>query len=154
MAVLPAVGGVQTVLVFQLTGNLPAPAEVVTVADASAIGIHADGHNMQVVAVDVLMLVDNKRLLTESHPFHILTRDVFQLHVRQAVVRMRIERHVHDGLLRPRVRGKVTGEVLHGTADVHLSGTAVENLVRAEQLALLLVDFLPVVRQRPEQRFS
>ena len=108
---------------------------------------------MQVVAVDVLVLVDNVRLFAEAHPFHVLTRDALQLHVRQAVVGMRIERHVHDWLLRPRVRGEVTGEVLHGTADVHFSGTAVEDFVRAEQLALLLVDFLPVVRQRPEQRF-
>jgi len=153
MAVLPAVGGVQTVLVFQLTGNLPAPAEVVAVADAPAVIIHADGHDVQVVAVDVLVFVDDVRLFAEPHPFHVLTRDVLQFHVRQAVIGMRVERYVHDGLLRPHVGREVAREVLHGAADVHPAGTAVENFVRAEQFALFLVNLLPVVRQCPEQRF-
>ena len=107
MAVLPAVGGVQAVLALQLTGNLPASAEVVAVADAPAIGIHTDGYDVQVVAVDVLVFVDNERLLAEPHPFHVLTRYVLQLHVRQAVVGMRVERHVHDGLLCPHVGRQV-----------------------------------------------
>ena len=108
MAVLPAVGGVQTVLAFQLTGNFPAPAEVVAVADAPAVIIHADGHDVQVVAVDVLVFVDDVRLFAEPHPFHVLTRDVLQFHVRQAVIGMRVERYVHDGLLRPHVWREVT----------------------------------------------
>ena len=108
MAVLPAVGGVQTVLAFQLTGNLPAPAEVVAVADAPAVIIHTDGHDVQVVAVDVLVFIDDVRLFAEPHPFHVLTRNALQFHVRQSVIGMRVERYVHDGLLRPHVGREVT----------------------------------------------
>ena len=67
------------------------------------MSIHPYGHDVQVVAVDVLVFVDNERLFAKPHPFHIFTRDALQLHVRQAIVGMRIERHVHDGLLRPHV---------------------------------------------------
>ena len=55
VTVLPAVGGVQTVLAFQLRGDALAAAMDEILVQPPAILVHIDGDDMQVVAVDVLM---------------------------------------------------------------------------------------------------
>ena len=152
MAVLPAVCGVQAVLAFQLGGDALAAAVDEVLVQPPAPLVHIDGNDVQVVAVDVLVLEDKKGLVAVAQLFQILPRKLFHLHVRQAVVGMRIEGDVDDLVPCTHVLRHIAPEVLHGTGDVHPSAAVVEDLVHGEELALALVHLQSVVGECAVQR--
>ena len=102
---VPAFRIVKPVLLFQLTCNLLAAVEIVSGVDAPAVFVHPDRHDMQVVAVDVLVFEHKIRLVAVAHLFQILACDVLKLRVGQHILRVRVERYMHHRFLHPRLCG-------------------------------------------------
>ena len=81
----------QPVFPFQFACYLLAPVKVIPGVYAPAVLVHPDRHDMQMVAVDVLMLENEIRLVAEPHLLQILQCDVLKFCIRQNIVGMRIE---------------------------------------------------------------
>lgn len=120
---------------------------VVSAIQALAVFIHSDGHDVHVVTVNVLMLVNQVWLVAISHALQVFPCDVLHLHIRQHIIRMRIQGDMHDRLLCSDVRRKVSLEITQGIGDARLSRTIIEDLVRCQELSLLLVNLLTIVCQ-------
>ena len=116
--------------------------------------VHVDCHDVQVVAVDVLVLEDKIRLVSETEPFQIIAGDILQLNIGQYILRMRVERDMHYRFLHFHLRRHESLEALHRLADVHLPRTVIVDAVGGEQPPLCLVNLLPVVGNRAVQRIS
>ena len=84
---------------------------VVSAIQALAVFIHSDGHDVHVMTVDVLMLVNHVWLVAISHAFQVFPCDVLHLHIRQHIIGMRIQGYMHDRLFRSDVRRKVSLEI-------------------------------------------
>ena len=149
---LPAVGRVQTVLAFQFRSDALAAAVDEVLVQPPAPLVHIDRDDVQVVAVDVLVLENQIGLVAVAQLLQILPREAFHFHVRQAVVGMRIEGDVDDFVPCADILRHVPSEILFGTGDIHPSAAIVEDLVHGKQLSLALVHLHAVVGQRPVQR--
>ena len=144
---LLAVCLVEIVLLLQVTGDSLAPMVVISTVQAFAVLIHPDGHDVHVVTVNVLMLVNHVWLVAISHALQVFPCDVLHLHIRQHIIRMRIQGDMHDRLFRSDVRRKVSLEITQGIGDARLSRTIIEDLVRCQELSLFLVNLLTIVCQ-------
>ena len=120
---------------------------VVSAIQALAVFIHSDGYDVHVVTVNVLMLVDHVWLVAISHALQVFTGNILHLHIRQHIIRMRIQGYMHDRLLCSDVRRKVSLEITQGVGDARLSRTIIEDLVRCQELSLFLVNLLTIVCQ-------
>ena len=144
---LLAVCLVEIVLLLQVTGDSLALMVVVSAIQALAVFIHPDGYDVHVVTVNVLMLVDHVWLVAISHALQVFTGNILHLHIRQHIIRMRIQGYMHDRLLCSDVRRKVSLEIMQCVGDACLSRTIIEDLVRCQELSLFLVNFLTIVCQ-------
>ena len=144
---LLAVCLVEIVLLLQVTGDSLALMVVVSAIQALAVFIHSDGYDVHVVTVNVLMLVDHVWLVAISHALQVFTGNILHLHIRQHIIRMRIQGYMHDRLLCSDVRRKVSLEITQGVGDARLSRTIIEDLVRCQELSLFLVNLLTIVCQ-------
>ena len=144
---LLAVRLVEIVLLLQVTGDSLAPVVIISTVQAFAVFIHPDGHDVHVMTIDVLMLVNHVWLVAISHALQVFTGDVLHLHIRQHIIRMRIQGDMHDRLFRSYMRRKVSLEITQGVGDARLSRTIIEDLVRCQELSLLLVNLLTIVCQ-------
>ena len=144
---LLAVCLVEIVLLLQVTGDSLALMVVVSAIQALAVFIHSDGHDVHVMTVDVLMLVNHIWLVAISHALQVFPCDVLHIHIRQHIIRMRIQGDMHDRLFRSDVRRKVSLEITQGIGDARLSRTIIEDLVRCQELSLFLVNLLTIVCQ-------
>ena len=137
----------EIVLLLQVTGDSLALMVVVSAIQALAVFIHPDGYDVHVVTVNVLMLVDHVWLVAISHALQVFTGNILHLHIRQHIIRMRIQGYMHDRLLCSDVRRKVSLEIMQCVGDACLSRTIIEDLVRCQELSLFLVNFLTIVCQ-------
>ena len=144
---LLAVCLVEIVLLLQVTSDSLALMVVVSAIQALAVFIHSDGHDVHVMTVNVLMLVNHVWLVAISHALQVFTGDVLHVHIRQHIIRMRIQGYMHDRLLCSDVRRKVSLEITQGIGDARLSRTIIEDLVRCQELSLFLVNLLTIVCQ-------
>ena len=144
---LLAVCLVEIVLHLQVTSDSLALMVVVSAIQALAVFIHSDGHDVHVVTVNVLMLVNHVWLVAISHAFQVFTGDVLHVHIRQHIIGMRIQGYMHDRLLCSDVRRKVSLEITQGIGDARLSRTIIEDFVRCQELSLFLVNLLTIVCQ-------
>ena len=144
---LLAVCLVEIVLLLQVTSDSLALMVVVSAIQALAVFIHSDGHDVHVMTVDVLMLVNHVWLVAISHALQVFTGDVLHVHIRQHIIGMRIQGYMHDRLLCSDVRRKVSLEITQGIGDARLSRTIIEDLVRCQELSLFLVNLLTIVCQ-------
>ena len=127
---LLAVCLVEIVLLLQVTGDSLAPMVVVSAIQTLAVFIYSDSHDVHVMTVDVLMLVNHVWLVAISHALQVFTSDVLHVHIRQHIIGMRIQGYMHDRLLCFDVRRKVSLEITQGIGDARLSRTIIEDLVR------------------------
>ena len=97
--------------------------------NAFALLVHTDGNDVKMVAIYILMLDDDIRLVTISHALHILMRHLCQFPVRQPVIRMGIERDMDYRLFRPHLSGHPLLEVCQHLCNIDLTITVVENLI-------------------------
>ena len=149
---LAAVSRVQPVLLFQLGGDaLAAPVDEVTV-EPPAVFVHIDGNDVQVVAVDVLVLEYKIRLVAVTQPVEILACELFQLRIGQMVVGVRIERNVDDLITRAHLLRHEALEIPLGTCHVHPSVAVVKNPVHGKEPAFTLIHFQTVVGECAVQR--
>ena len=149
--VLPVVCRVQPVYLFQLGGDAPAAAVDEIAVEPPSLLVHIDGDDVQVVAADVLVLEDKVRLVAVAQPVEILACELFQLHVGQAVVGVRIEGNMDDLIPSAYLLRHEALEVLLGTGYVHMSAAVVENPVYGKEPAFAFVHLLPVVGKRTVQ---
>ena len=143
---------VKPVLPFQLAGYLLAPVEVIAHVYTPAVPVHPDRHDMQVVAVDVLVLENKVRLVAEPHLFQILAGDVLQFRVGQHILGMRIQRDMHHRLFHFHLRRQEGEKALHRLVDVHRPRAVIEDTVGGKQPAFRFVNLLPVVGECAVQR--
>ena len=120
---------------------------VVSAIQALAVFIHSDGHDVHVVTVNVLMLVDHVWLVAISHALQVFPCDVLHIHIRQHIIGMRIQGDMHDRLFRSDMRRKVSLEITQGIGDARLSRTIIEDLVCSQEFSLFLVNLLTIVCQ-------
>ena len=144
----------QPVFPFQFACYLLAPVKVIPGVYAPAFLVHPDRHNMQMVAVDVLMLENEIRLVAEPHLLQILPCDVLKFCVRQNIVGMRIERDMHHRFLHLRPHGHQSEKVLHSPVDIHRPRTVIVDAVGCQKPPFRLVDLFPVVGKCAVQRLS
>ena len=148
---LLAVCLVEIVLLLQVTGDSLAPMVVVSAIQTLAVLIHPDGHDVHVVTVNVLMLVNHVWLVAISHALQVFPCDVLHVHIRQHIIRMRIQGDMHDRLFRSDMRRKVSLEITQGIGDARLSRTIIEDLVRCQEFSFFLVNLLTIVCQSAVQ---
>lgn len=81
-----ALGGrAQAVASFQSIEDLARPPSLEVVRQLAAVESHAQRHDMQMPAFDVLVQKDETGLCAVAHTFHILACDLPQLVVRETV---------------------------------------------------------------------
>ena len=148
---LLAVCLVEIVLLLQVTGDSLAPMVVVSAIQTLAVFIHSDGHDVHVMTVDILMLVNHVWLVAISHALQVFTGNILHLHIRQHIIRMRIQGDMHDRLLCSDMRRKVSLEITQGIGNARLSRTIIEDLVCSQELSFFLVNLLTIVCQSPIQ---
>ena len=141
----------QPVLLFQLLGYFLAPAVLEAVGNLPAPAVHAQGHDVDVVAVDVCMLKNQERLVAVAQLLHVLPADGGKLPVGQYIVGMRIERDVDDRLLGAVVRGKPCRESLHRFAHAEMPVLRVWKQVGIQYLRVPFLYLRLVVCQRAIQ---
>lgn len=146
---LLAVCLVEIVLLLQVTGDSLALVVVVSAVQALAVFIHSDGHDVHVVSVNILMLVNHIWLVAISHALQVFPCDILHLHIRQHIIRMRIQGDMHDWFFCSDVRRKVSLEITQGVDDARLSRTIIEDLVRCQELSLFLVNLSPLYASAP-----
>ena len=142
----------QTIFLFQLTGNLLATIVIVLITDTFPVLVHPHCHDVQVVAVDVLMLEYKIRLVSETEFFQILAGYILQFRIGQHILRVRVERDMYHWLLDLHLRWQEGVETLHRLAYVHRSRTVIVDAVGGKQPPLRLVNLLSVVGNRAVQR--
>ena len=147
--VLPAVRRMEPVAPFQVAGDAVAATEEIVLIQPPAALVHVDGNDVQVVATDVLVLVNHVGLVTITELFHILACEVFELDICQAVVRVRVQGDMDDRVAGTHIGGHAAFEVFRRPGRVHLSGTRIENLVGGKEPALLPVHLFAVIGECP-----
>ena len=119
--------------------------------NALALLVHTDGNDVQMMAVDVLMLDNDIRLVAITHALHILMRHLCQFPVRQPVIRMGIERDMDYRLFRPHLSGHPLLEVCQHLCNIDLTITVVEHLVSVQQLAFPHIHLVGVILDGTEK---
>ena len=90
---------VQPVFLFQFTGDLLAAPMLELVIQRSAVFVHPQANDVDMVAVDVLVFIDQIRLVAIAQFPHILPCDVRKLAVRKHVFRVRVYGNMQYRLL-------------------------------------------------------
>ena len=144
----------QPVLLFQFPPDAVAATEKEILIEPPAFLIHIDCHDMQMVAVYVLVLDNKVRLVAVAEFLQILACDVLQFRVGQHVVGMRVERDMEYRFLHPRMLRHTGKKALHRLAYVHRPRAVIVDAVGGEQTPFRLVDLFPVVGKRAVQRLS
>lgn len=143
-----ALGGrAQAVVSFQSIEDLPRPSRLEVVRQLAAVEPHAQRHDMDMPAFDVLVQKDETGLCAVTHTLHILACDLPQLVVRETVFGSGIQGGVKHGILRAAVGFEVRFETTQRLADVEISlvRDLHRGIERRQKTALAPVDLILVV---------
>ena len=94
----------QSVLLFQLPCDSLATMEIVPVVQTFAVLVHTDRDDVQMVAVNILVLIDHIGLVAITEFLQIFECDILKIGVGQPVIGMRIEGDMDNGLFRSHSR--------------------------------------------------
>ena len=97
-------------LLFQFPADLHRTLVFVAVGNRPSGFVHTDGNDMDVFTSDVVVAVNDIRLVAEAHALHILLRQFYELFFGHAIFRIGVERDVQDGFLGLAVGGEVISE--------------------------------------------
>ena len=136
---------VEIIPLFEVTEDVEASTFSEVTVDALALFIDTDGNDMQMVAVYVLVLDDDIRLVAIALALHVLMCHLRQFAIGQFVVRMGIERDVDDRLLCSHLIRHVPLKVMQGLDNVNFARTIVEDLVGIKQQPLALIHLVGIV---------
>ena len=143
---------VQPILPLQILAYALAPAEEEVLVEPPAALIYIDGDDMQMVAVDVLVLIHHIGLVAVAQTVEVFPCYLLQFRVRQHIVGMRIDGDVQHRLLRAHRGGHEGQEALHRLGNIHRATPVVEDAVGGQQPSLFLVDLLPIVGECAVER--
>ncbi len=142
----------EIVFFLQLGGNLLAAPKKKVLIEPLALLVDINGHYMDMVPVDVLVLVNYERLLPEAKFLQILAGEDFKILIRELIIRVRIERDMKDRLFCPPHHRHELSEIFGNTTDVDLPVCRKNDFVGSQQTAFLLVDFLGIICQCTVER--
>ena len=145
VALLPPFCRMQTVLLFQFFGDRLAAAVLVAVVDLPAGTVHPEANDMDVPALDVLVLENQIGLVAISQFTHVFLADGRELFVGEHVVGVRIEGDVDNGLLRPVVGRHPPPEVVHAVADAELPVFGLQDEIGGKHTGMTFVHLVLVV---------
>lgn len=139
----------EVVLLLQVTGDSLAPMVVVSAIQTLAVLIHPDGHDVHVVTVYVLMLVNQVWLVAISNALQVFPCDVLHVHIRQHIIWMWIQGDMHDRLFRSYMRRKVSLEITQGVDDACFPEQSSKILFVAKSFPSSLLIFSPLYASAP-----
>ena len=135
----------EVVLLFQFFGDCLAAAVLVAVVDLPAGAVHPEADDMDVPALDVLVLENQIGLVAISQFTHVFFADGRELFVGEHVVGVRIEGDVDNGLLRPVVGRHPPPEVVHAVADAELPVFGLQDEIGGKHTGMTFVHLVLVV---------
>ena len=139
-------------LLFQFPADLHRTLVFVAVGNRPPGFVHTDGNDMQVFPTDVVVAVNDIRLVAEAHALHILLRQFYELFLGHAIFRIGIERDVQDGFLGLAVGGQVvperTGDMLYR---IGIVARRFDNAIAEKHVGMKFVHLDLVVGKHPVQ---
>ena len=139
-------------LLFQFPADLHRTLVFVAVGNRPPGFVHTDGNDMQVFPSDVVVAVNDIRLVAEAHALHILLRQLYELFFGHAIFRIGIERNVQDGFLGLAVGGEViperTGNMLYR---IRCVARWFDNAIAEKHVRMKFVHLQLVVGKHPVQ---
>ena len=139
-------------MLFQFPADLHRTLVFVAVGNRPPGFVHTDGNDVQVFPPDVVVAVNDIRLVAEAHALHILLRQFYELFLGHAIFRIGVERDVQDGFLGLAVGGEVvperTGNMLNR---IGIVARRFDNPVAEKYVGMKLVHFNLVVGKHPVQ---
>ena len=133
----------QSVLLFQFPADTVAAAVEKIPVEPFPVLVHVDRHDVQVVAVDVLVLEYKIRLVSETE-FSRYSRAIFCNSISVSTSSGCGLREMHHRLLDLHLRWQEGEKTLHRLAYVHRSRTVIVDAVGGEKPPLRLVNLLPL----------
>ena len=106
---------------------------------------------MQVMPVYVLVLINDKGLISVAHLFDILSCDGRELLIGKGVIGMRIQGDVYNRFFCEDMTRHICHKVLHTGRYIVYSISRREHFVGLQNLGNALVHLLSIVRQCPEK---
>ena len=138
-------GFVKIIFLFQLIGDCLAATEQKCLIQTLPLLIDIDSHYMDMVAVDVLMLINYEWLVTESQFVKVLTGQNLEILVCESVFGMRVQRYVKNRLLGSAHLRHKTFEVLYHLGNSRMTVRWNHNLIRTKDTPSCLVYFFAVI---------
>lgn len=135
----------QTVFLFQFLGDRLAAAVLVAVVDFPAVAVYPEADDMDVSALNVLVLENQVGLVAISQFTHVFLADGRELFVGEHVVGVRIEGDVDNGLLRPVVGRHPSAEVVHAVANAELPVFGLQDEIGGKHTGMTFVHLVLVV---------
>ena len=136
---------VQPVFLFEFFGDRLAAAVLVAVVYLPALAIDPEGNNVDVPALDVFVLEDDKGLTAVSQFLHVFLADGCELFVGEHVVGVRIEGDMDHGLLCPAMGRHPPEEVVHAAGDAELPVFGLEDKMGGEDTGMSFVHLVLIV---------
>ena len=125
--------------------------EVIAIVNLPSRLIHCQGHDVQVMPVYILMLIDHERLIAIAHPLDILQCNGGELFIGESVIGMRVQGDMNNGLFRMNLAWHICQKVLHTSRYIVCSIGRTKHFVGLQNLRNTLVYLLSIVRQRPKK---
>ena len=128
--------------------------EVIAIVNLPSRLIHCQGHDVQVMPVYILMLIDHERLIAIAHPLDILQCNGGELFIGESVIGMRVQGDMNNGLFRMNLAWHICQKVLHTIGNIVPTIGRTEHLICFQYPCDAFVYLLSVVCQRPIQGTS
>lgn len=115
------------------------------VVDLTALLVDAGREDMKMWPADILVFVDNVRLVPVAEFFEVFPRDFFQLLIRQVIFRRRVQRDMHDRVFDPVVGLQVRFERAHAVPDIGRTVRRLHDTVSCQDMGCILIYLLLVI---------
>ena len=119
----------QTILLFQFTGDLLAAYMLELVVYLLACIIYPDGNDMYMVSCYIFVLVNHIRLIAVPQLIHILFGNIRKLAIGKHIVRVRVQGDMDYRFFRFQVCGQVHIETFHTSPDAEIPVLAFKHTV-------------------------
>ena len=148
------VGRMQSIPLLHLPCDMLTLVEVIAIVNLPSRLIHCQGHDVQVMPVYILMLIDHERLIAIAHPLDILQCNGGELFIGESVIGMRVQGDMNNGLFRMNLAWHICQKVLHTIGNIVPTIGRTEHLICFQYPCDAFVYLLSVVCQRPIQGTS
>lgn len=115
------------------------------VVDLSALLVDASREDMKMWPADILVFVDDIRLVPVTEFFEVFPRDPFQLLIGEVVFRRRVQRDMHDRVFDPVVGLQIRFERAHAVPDTGRALRRLHDTVSCQHTGRILIYLLLVI---------